>query len=577
MPRRKVVGRGIAVLSALGVLVVTLEAAAASITLVPVLSGLSAPLLATNARDGSHRLFVVEQGGVIKVLQPGATTPTEFLDITSRVLSGGERGLLGLTFHPQYASNRRFFVNYTRQPDGAIVVAQYLMSPNPDVADPLSETVFLVIPHPTFGSHNGGMVEFGPDGFLYIATGDGGSGNDPSNHAQNIDELLGKILRIDVDTPNGSQPYSSPPSNPFFGATDGADEIFAHGLRNPFRFSFDRATGDLYAGDVGQGAREEIDIITLGGNYGWRIWEGTQCTNNDPGLCNPAGFVFPVAEYSHTAGRCAVLGGYVYRGTLGSLPLGSYVYGDLCTGEIFRLLSGASSVALDTALNITSFGEDESGELYVVGSDGTVQRLAAVATFTDVPISHPFFKWIEALVDAAITAGCVASPPQYCPDAGVTRSEMTVFLLRGIHGASYDPPGPTGTVFVDVPASHPFAKWIEEVAREGITGGCAASPPQYCPDAIVTRGQMAVFLLRAVHGGGYSPPPATGTMFTDVSASHPFAKWIEELALEGITGGCATSPPRYCPNATVTRAQMAVFLVRAFNLFRGLLCAGCRR
>ena len=205
-----------------------------------------------------------------------------FLDITTRVLAGGERGLLGLAFHPGFASNRRFFVDYTRRPDGAIVIAEYQASAvDPNVADSTERPV-LVVAHP-FSNHNGGMVEFGPDGFLYIAMGDGGSANDPDRRAQSIDDLLGKILRIDVDRPNGSVPYSSPASNPFFGATRGRDEIFALGMRNPWRFSFDRATGQLYVGDVGQGAIEEIDIVTLGGNYGWRIWEGTSCTGARPG------------------------------------------------------------------------------------------------------------------------------------------------------------------------------------------------------------------------------------------------------------------------------------------------------
>jgi glucose/arabinose dehydrogenase len=560
MTTREVVRRAIGLVAAMAVLVVALEAVAASITLVPVLSGLSAPILVTNARDGSHRLFIVEQGGVVKVLQPGATTPTVFLDISSMLVAGGERGLLGLTFHPQFATNRRFFVNYTRNPDGASVIAQYLVSAgDPNAADPFSETVFLIIPQP-FANHNGGMVEFGPDGFLYIAKGDGGS-TDPGNRAQDINELLGKVLRIDVDTPSGGRLYSSPPSNPFFGATPGRDEIYAIGFRNPFRFSFDRATGELYLGDVGQGAREEIDLVTLGGNYGWRIWEGTSCTGNDPGRCNQTGFTFPIAEYLHAEGRCAVLGGYVYRGTQGSLPLGSYVYGDLCTGEIFRLLGGTWTVALDTTLNITSFGEDEAGELYVVGSN-TVQRIAGLATFTDVPTTHPFFEWVEALVRAGLTGGCVPNPPQYCPNSTVTRSEMAVFLIRGIHGAAFDPPAATGTAFVDVPANHLFGKWIEQLARDGVTGGCGSS--MYCPDANVTRGQMAVFLLRAMHGSAFSPPPSTGTVFTDVPANHPFARWIEQLAREGITGGCGSST--YCPDALVTRAQMAVFLVRAFDL-----------
>jgi glucose/arabinose dehydrogenase len=354
-------------------------AATSSIRLVPVLAGLNSPVFVTNARDGSNRLFVVELGGVIKVLAPGSGTPTVFLDITSKVLSGSEQGLLGLTFHPQFGSNRRFFVDYTRQSDGATVIAQYQASAgDPNVADP-TETVLLVVPQP-FANHNGGMVEFGPDGFLYIGMGDGGAGNDPGDRAQATTELLGKVLRIDVDHSNGAQPYSSPSTNPFFGADPGRDEIYADGFRNPWRFSFDRSTGQLYVGDVGQNTVEEIDIVTLGGNYGWRIWEGTQCTGNDPGLCDPAGFIFPVAEYDHSGGRCAVIGGYAYRGVQATLADGSYVYGDECTGEIFVLANQVSSVALHTGLTISSFGEDESGEIYVVDLAGTVSRIAQGAT-----------------------------------------------------------------------------------------------------------------------------------------------------------------------------------------------------
>jgi hypothetical protein len=248
-----------------------------------VLASLSSPLFVTSGRDGSNRLFFVEQTGRILVLQSGMEAV--FLDIRSKVLSGGEQGLLGLAFHPQYAANRRFFVNYTRQPDGATVIAEYRASASdPNIADP-GETQILTIAQP-FANHNGGMLEFGPDDFLYIGMGDGGSGNDPGNRAQDIEDLLGKMLRINVDMPSGGLPYSSPADNPFFGAIPGRDEIYAVGLRNPFRFSFDRGTGQLYAGDVGQSQREEIDIITLGGNYGWRVFEGTLCTNLDPQLCS---------------------------------------------------------------------------------------------------------------------------------------------------------------------------------------------------------------------------------------------------------------------------------------------------
>ena len=373
---------GVALISALG-LGAWLGTASASIRLVPFLGGLSSPVLLTNARDGSNRRFIVEQGGVIKVLQPGATVPTVFLNITTKVLSGGERGLLGLAFHPQYLTNRRFFVYYTRQTDGANTVGEYHASAgDPNVAD-TAETVLFAIPDP-FANHNGGMIGFGPDGFLYIGTGDGGSGNDPGNRSQNINNLLGKMLRIDVDTPNGPVPYSSPPSNPFFGAIPGADEIYAYGFRNPWRWSFDRANGEPWVGDVGQNAREEIDKVVLGGNYGWRIWEGTSCTGNDPGLCNPAGFIFPIAEYSHAGGRCSVTGGYVYRGSRWSLPVGGYLYTDFCTGEIFQYLNGTSTRVLDVNFNISSFGEDEVGEVYAVSLGGAVYRFTSQATVFDL-------------------------------------------------------------------------------------------------------------------------------------------------------------------------------------------------
>lgn len=353
---------------------------AVTIRLEPVVTtGLSSPVFVTNAHDGSNRLFIVEQGGIIKSIRPGSSAQTVFLDITTRVLSGGERGLLGLAFHPQYPTNRRFFVFYTRQTDGALTIAEYHASAsNPNVAD-TAETVILVIPHPGAANHNGGMIEFGPDGFLYIGTGDGGSANDPPNNAQNINSLLGKMLRIDIDRPNGSIPYSSPSSNPFFGATAGADEIYAIGLRNPFRWSFDRGTGELYAGDVGQGAREEIDIITRGGNFGWRIMEGSICNPAfNGGSCTPpTGHIPPISEYSHSSGRCSITGGYVYRGVRSSVPTGTYLFADYCTGEIFMMQRGlnTSPILLDTAMNIPSFGEDESGEIYVVDHGGAVHRI----------------------------------------------------------------------------------------------------------------------------------------------------------------------------------------------------------
>ena len=290
-----------------------------AVQLQPVLSGLSNTVYVTSAHDGTNRLFIIEQAGRIRVAQPGASTSTVFLDIVSRVLSGGERGLLGLAFHPQYSINGRFFVNYTRQTDGATVIAEYHVSAgDPNIAS-TAEVVLLTINQP-FANHNGGMVEFGPDGYLYAGMGDGGSANDPGDRAQNLsdrtdrEELLGKMLRIDVGQPNGPVSYSSPASNPFFGGSTHDDEIYAYGLRNPWRWSFDRVTGQLVVGDVGQGVREEIDIVTLGGNYGWRVMEGMICNPAfNGGVCTPpAGSILPIFEYSHSAGRCSITGGYVY-------------------------------------------------------------------------------------------------------------------------------------------------------------------------------------------------------------------------------------------------------------------------
>ncbi len=348
----------------------------AALTLEPVLSGLSSPVFVTHASDGSGRLFVLEQPGQIKVLQPGATVPTVFLDIRAKVSFGGERGLLGLAFHPGYETNGRFFVDYTRLPDGATVIAEYHASvANPNVADP-AETVLLVIAQP-YANHNGGMIAFGPDGDLYIGMGDGGSANDPGARAQNVDELLGKILRIDVDHPvSVTQLYSSPEDNPFAGAIAGRDEIYAWGFRNPWRFSFDRQTGALIVGDVGQSAREEIDVVVKGGNYGWRTYEGTLCTGLDPPPCNPAPFIMPITEYDHSAGRCSITGGYAYRGSRGTFPAGAYIFGDYCSGDVYLIDGGQGALEVTTGRNISSFGEDQDGELYLVDLGGAVLRFA---------------------------------------------------------------------------------------------------------------------------------------------------------------------------------------------------------
>ena len=362
-----------ALLSCLIAASATSAAAQDGLRLEPVVEDLEQPVLVTHAGDGSGRLFVVEQTGRILIVDRGDLLEDPFLDIRDGVGAGGERGLLGLAFHPAYADNRRYFVHYTRAEDGASVVAEFRVSRDPNRSRPAGRAL-LTVEQP-FANHNGGMIAFGPDGFLYIALGDGGSSGDPGNRAQDPDVLLGKILRIDVD---GRRPYAIPEDNPF-AAGGGRPEIYALGLRNPWRFSFDRRNGRLLAGDVGQGRREEINRIRRGRNYGWPILEGTLCFRPRED-CDRTGLQPPLTEYRHVGGRCAVTGGYVYRGRAVPGLEGTYLFGDLCSGEIFGLRRGRRSILLESELTIASFGEDEAGELHVLDvSGGAVHRIAGTA------------------------------------------------------------------------------------------------------------------------------------------------------------------------------------------------------
>jgi hypothetical protein len=351
-----------------------------------VVSGLTAPLYLTQPPGDTSRLFIVEQAGRVHIVKNGTLLATPFLDITALVLSGGERGLLSLAFHPNYANNGQFFVDYTDKPNGNIQVARYTVSANPDVANAASAQPIISINHSTFGNHNGGLVTFGPDGFLYIGVGDGGGANNQLRTGQDTTQLLAKLLRIDV---NGALPYVVPASNPFVGRPPAKPEIWAYGLRNPWRFAFDRLTGDLYIADVGQGRREEVNFqaaaSTGGQNYGWSILEGSLCFDNSP--CSSAGTVLPIFEYDHTTGSitgCSITGGYVYRGSRLPLLRGRYFFGDYCSGWVrsFRYVSGAVQDLTDhtpqfgTLGNITSFGEDSRGELYIVVQGGSVYRIA---------------------------------------------------------------------------------------------------------------------------------------------------------------------------------------------------------
>ncbi len=326
----------------------------------------------THAGDGSGRMFVVEKPGRVWILQDGKRLPQPFLDITDRVRSReSERGLLSIAFHPSYEDNGRFFVNYTDQ-KGNTVVAEYRVSSDPNRADPNSERVLLYIEQPA-ANHNGGQLQFGPDGYLYIGMGDGGSAGDPWGNAQNLGVLLGKMLRIDVD---GGDPYGVPSDNPFVGQEGARPEIWAYGLRNPWRFSFDRQTGDLYIADVGQNKWEEVDVALApdpgGQNYGWDIMEGFHCFEPPEG-CDPTGLTPPVVEYGHDKG-CSITGGYVYRGPTYTDIQGTYFFSDFCTGTIWGLRRRADgwewAEFLSTGLNVSTFGEDEIGEMYVLDYAG---------------------------------------------------------------------------------------------------------------------------------------------------------------------------------------------------------------
>lgn len=332
--------------------------------------------------DSTNRIFVVEQAGIISVFpnDPDAETKETFLDIRAKVDDGGnEEGLLGLAFHPDYKTNGFFYVNYTASSPNRTVISRFKVSDsNPNQADPGSEAELLTFTQP-YSNHNGGQVSFGPDGYLYIATGDGGSGGDPQENGQDRSTLLGKILRIDVDNPEGGKQYGIPPDNPFADNDQYRPEIYAYGLRNPWRFSFDPASGRLWAGDVGQNAWEEIDIIEKGGNYGWNTMEANHCFDPRNG-CDRSDLKTPIHEYGRDEG-ISITGGFVYHGP--SLPelKGKYIYADYATRRVWSLdhtdLSNpANTLLFEADFNISSFGVDQNHELYLCGFDGRIHKLS---------------------------------------------------------------------------------------------------------------------------------------------------------------------------------------------------------
>jgi len=352
-------------------------------------TGISNPTFIANADDGSGRIFLVEQNGIIKIADAdGNVNANNFLNVSSISSCCGERGLLGLAFHPDYDGvvNRKFYVNYTNNV-GSTVIAEYeTFAIDPDIADPSSARTLLTISQP-FSNHNGGWIGFGADGLLYIGTGDGGSGGDPGNRAQDItNQLLGKMLRIDVDGNNSSNgEYGIPASNPFVGVT-GDDEIWAYGLRNPFRCSFDRETGDLWIADVGQNVIEEVDLqsasSTGGENYGWRCYEGNNAFNTS-GCAPMSTMVFPVHTFNHGGGRCSIIGGYTYRGCAMPDMIGQYFFADFCSGQIWTRdpSSGVVTQRFNVPFGLTTFGEDEDGEIYYA-QGSTIFKLVPT-TFDD--------------------------------------------------------------------------------------------------------------------------------------------------------------------------------------------------
>jgi glucose/arabinose dehydrogenase len=350
-----------------------------NLTLTTVVSGLSHPL-DLQRPPGDSRFFVVEQRGTIRIIENGALLAGNFLDIQSLTnFDHTEQGLLGLAFHPNYSTNRLFYVNYTTDSGGRhTVIAEFqTLAGNPNQADPASERILLTVSQP-FTNHKGGQLAFGPDHLLYLGLGDGGSGGDPLNNGQNLGVLLGKVLRIGVDTPfTGGLQYAIPPDNPF-ASGGGLPEIWAYGLRNPWRFSFERGGTRLFCGDVGQESFEEVDLITKGGNFGWNVMEGAHCFNPPTG-CDMANKILPIAEYSHSEG-IAIIGGYVYKGSISGLA-NAYIFGDL-TGKIWSLTKSPANVwtrtqLLATGRTISSFGQDGAGEVYVVDLNGTVLKLVA--------------------------------------------------------------------------------------------------------------------------------------------------------------------------------------------------------
>lgn len=456
---RKTLALGLTALFSTSALAPTADAQ--SLESVQLISGLSSPIGAVSIPgDPLNRIFVVQQGGRIRILQNGSMLATDFLNIDPLTNGGGEAGLLGMAFHPDYDTNGKFYVSYTNLSGNSMLVQYTVSSSDPNVANAASATTIYGPVTQPFSNHNGGCIQFGADGMLYLGLGDGGSGGDPGNRAQNINNQLGKIHRFDVDI---AAPYI-PASNPFVGVS-GLDEIWAYGIRNPWRFSFDRLTGDLWIGDVGQNAWEEIDFqpaaSTGGENYGWKILEGTHCYPS--GTCSSAGTVLPVHEYNHSGGNCSVTGGYVARGPLLPNFQGRYFYADYCGGQLKSIDPSSPAVATNHASDVsisgfvTSFGEDANGDLLVVVSAGRIYR-------------------IQEECSADIATYCTSAPNSAGPGAIISASGSGSITDNNFGLAVIGlPPGFPGIFFYgDMQTSSPFGQGVLCVA--GTNGVIRAKP-----------------------------------------------------------------------------------------------------
>ncbi len=497
-----------------------------------VASGFDHPVQVIAPGDGSGRLFVVEQPGRIRIVRNGVVELTPFLDLTSQVSYAGERGLLGLAFHPDYENNGHCYVNYTRPGDGATVIARYQASTlDPDKADPSSAQTLLTIAQP-YENHNGGQLLFGPhDGYLYIGMGDGGSGGDPLDQGQDPNTLLGVMLRLDVD---GGFPYAIPADNPYVGSY-GLDEIWAIGLRNPWRFSFDRDTGDLYIGDVGQNQWEEIDYQSAGTpgglNFGWRCMEGTH-EYDFAGDCLSSDLTDPIAEYSHTDGR-SITGGFVYRGSSFPALRGRYFYADYVEGKIWSLYKKGSNpdtwsepeLELDTGLNIGAFGEDANGELLVIDyGGGTIHRLADVhALAPDLSLSRKRGSSLRADPSEVVTftiqlanPGSLASRPVVVTDTVPTGLSYVAGSLQASHGIWDDQQAPVLTWHGNLDAGHHMTITYRVAATGQVTGSIVNQASMTSPglDTLTLAASLSVprSVLTTTREDFFSPGTQPGAL-----------------------------------------------------------------